>query len=177
MRRGYRALLQDGSELIIRPAVPLDARGFIETWKEVSREGIYLINEHATHTVAEQENIIRYLDTSRNIIAVAVLNNRIVGGMAIFVGGLSPKCQAFCNLGIHLVKSARGRGIGSHLLTYGIDWAASKGYHKICLSVFSTNINAIRLYKKFGFIEEGIRREQFLINNMWVDEILMAKFL
>ncbi|HOB20719.1 MAG TPA: GNAT family N-acetyltransferase [Candidatus Atribacteria bacterium] len=177
MRRGYRALLKDGGELIIRPAIPSDARGFVETWEAVSREGIYLINEHAPRTVIEQENIIRYLDTSRNIIVVAVLDNRIVGGMAIFVGGMSPKCQAFCNLGIHLVKSARGRGIGSYLLAYGIEWAASKGYHKICLSVFSTNINAIRLYKKYGFVEEGIRREQYLINNMWVDEILMARFL
>ena len=177
MWRSWHSMTSTGENLIIRPAYPTDAAAFLETLEEVSKEGVYLLNDHAIRSVTEQERMIRYLDCSRNLIAVAVLNNRIVGGTGIFVGGMSPKSQAFCNLGIHLIKSARSIGIGSRLLTYGIAWAREKDYHKICLSVFSTNTRAIALYGKMGFIVEGCRKEQYYFMDRWVDEILMARFL
>jgi RimJ/RimL family protein N-acetyltransferase len=177
MWRSWHYMTSTGENLIIRPAYPTDAAAFLETLEEVSREGIYLLNDHAVRSLAEQERIIRYLDRSKNLIAVAALDNRIVGGMGIFVGGQSPKSQSFCNLGIHLVKDARSKGIGYKLMSYGITWAKERGYHKICLSVFSTNTRAIKLYRKLGFVLEGRRREQYYFMNQWVDEILMAKFL
>jgi RimJ/RimL family protein N-acetyltransferase len=177
MLRSWHFMTSTGENLIIRPAYPADAAAFIETLEEVSSEGVYLLNEHAVRTASEQERIIRYMDSSKNLIAVALLNNRIVGGIGIFVGGMSPKSQFFCNLGIHLIKSARGIGIGSKLMSYGITWAREKKFHKICLSVFSTNTRAISLYRKMGFVVEGCRKEQYYFMNRWVDEILMAKFL
>ena len=177
MWRSWHSMTSTGENLIIRPAYPMDAAAFLETLDEVSKEGIYLLNDHAVRSVSEQERIIRYLDSSRNLIAVAALNNQIVGGIGIFVGGMSPKSQTFCNLGIHLIKSARSMGIGSSLLTYGITWAKEKNYHKICLSVFSTNTRAISLYGKMGFMVEGCRKEQYYFGNQWVDEILMSRFL
>ena len=173
----HHSMTSEGENLIIRTASPTDALAFIETLEEVSNEGAYLLNDHAIRTVSEQERIIRLLDYDRNIIAVAVLDNKLVGGMGIFIGGMSPKSQTFCNLGIHLVKSARSKGIGGKLMAYGVNWAESKHYHKVCLSVFSNNIRAIRLYSKMKFIEEGRRREQYYFQNQWVDEVLMAKFL
>ncbi len=37
-------------------------------------------------------------------------------------------------------------------------WAtADPLIEKVCLEVFTTNIGAIRLYRKLGFVEEGLR--------------------
>ncbi|MGI6141745.1 MAG: GNAT family N-acetyltransferase [Caldicoprobacterales bacterium] len=177
MWKTWHSITRAGEKLIIRPAYPSDAAAFVETLDEVAKEGIYLLDEHASRTVAEQERIIQLLDWSRNLIAVAVLDNKIIGGMGIFVGGMSPKAQTFCNLGIHIIRSARSKGIGSKLMSYGINWAGERKYHKICLSVFSTNLRAISLYKKMRFVIEGRRREQYYFMNQWVDEILMARFL
>lgn len=177
MLRSWHFMTSTGENLIIRPAYPADAAAFLETLEEVSKEGVYLLNDHAIRSITEQERIIRYLDSSKNLMAVAALNNRIVGGIGVFVGGMSPKSQNFCNLGIHLVKSARSMGIGSKLMSYGATWAKEKNYHKVCLNVFSTNTRAISLYTKMGFIVEGCRKEQYYFMNQWVDEILMAKFL
>lgn len=177
MWRSWHSMTSTGQNLIIRPAIISDAAAFVDTLEQVAKEGVYLLHDNASRTVAEQEKIIRYLDWSRNLIAVAVLNNEVVGGMGIFVGGMSPKSYTFCNLGIHIIQSAREKGIGFKLMNYGINWAREKNYHKICLSVFSTNIRAISLYKKLGFVMEGRRREQYYFMNRWVDEILMAKFL
>lgn len=175
--KSWHSMTGTGENLIIRPAYPEDAAAFLETLEEVCQEGIYFLEDHAVRSVPEQEKMIRHLDRSRNLIAVAVLNSRIVGGIAVFAGGMSQKSRNFCTLGIHVIKEARTMGIGSALLAYGMDWAKERNYHKLCLSVFSTNVRAISLYRKMGFLVEGCRKEQFYFRNRWVDEVLMAKFL
>lgn len=48
------------------------------------------------------------------------------------------------------------------------------GLNKVTLEVLSTNLRAIRLYKKLGFIVEGIKREEVLKNGIFVDSIIMS---
>jgi len=62
-------------------------------------------------------------------------------------------------------------------MDYAIGWARQRKVKKIALSVFSTNRQAIALYKKFGFAGEGRRKSQFLIDDKYVDEIMMARFI
>jgi RimJ/RimL family protein N-acetyltransferase len=173
----YRFYTKDGLQVVIRAAVPGDARAFVASLNSVCQEGIFLLHEFSPKTVEGQEAMIRMLDQNKNLIAVVELNGIVMGGMAVFVGGMSPKARHFCELGIHLVKAARGRGVGSKMLEYTIEWSRQRGYRKICLSVFSSNHRAIHLYRKYGFIEEGRRRDQYLIGNSYVDEVLMSKFL
>jgi RimJ/RimL family protein N-acetyltransferase len=58
-----------------------------------------------------------------------------------------------------------------------IDWAKNRGARKLCLGVFSTNQQAINLYKKFNFRVEGTRKKQYKVNGKYVDEIIMGRFL
>jgi RimJ/RimL family protein N-acetyltransferase len=54
---------------------------------------------------------------------------------------------------------ARGRGVGTDLLTSGIDWMfANPSTKKINLTVNSDNIAARNLYEKFGFVIERMMR-------------------
>jgi ribosomal protein S18 acetylase RimI-like enzyme len=76
-----------------------------------------------------------------------------------------------------VLREYRNTGIGSALTEASIGWAEETGLHKLCLSVFSSNTSAIALYKKFGFVEEGRRREQICIDGKYVNEILMARFI
>ncbi|MGC8992263.1 MAG: GNAT family N-acetyltransferase, partial [Thermoplasmata archaeon] len=79
--------------------------------------------------------------------------------------------------GIAIKSGFRHEGIGSALMEESIKWAKEQNIEKITLEVFSTNTNAIELYKKFGFEIEGIRKKQFKILGNYVDDVLMAKFL
>ena len=47
--------------------------------------------------------------------------------------------------------SMRGKGIGSHLLKFIIDFADSRGYERVRLSVIDTNEKARRLFERIGF--------------------------
>ena len=68
-------------------------------------------------------------------------------------------------------------GIGAILTVIAIDYAKEAGYHKICLDVRADNERAVRLYKRFGFAQCGLRREQLFINGEYYDEMMMELML
>ena len=65
------------------------------------------------------------------------------------------------DIGMLVDAAWRGRGVGSALVQAAIDWARGEGLHKLCLEVFPTNTAAIALYRKCGFVEEGLRPKQY----------------
>lgn len=46
--------------------------------------------------------------------------------------------------------------------------------NKISLEVLSNNHRAIHLYEKIGFIKEGVKREEILKGEIYIDSILMS---
>jgi RimJ/RimL family protein N-acetyltransferase len=42
--------------------------------------------------------------------------------------------------------------------------------------VFASNEVALKLYKKYGFVVEGVQREQAVLNGKFDDEIHMSYF-
>jgi len=72
-------------------------------------------------------------------------------------------------------QNSRGKGYGSETMQLGLDYAFSfLNLRKISLEVISANKTALALYKKFGFREEGVMKEQFYFNNKYYDVIIMS---
>jgi RimJ/RimL family protein N-acetyltransferase len=46
--------------------------------------------------------------------------------------------------------------------------------NKISLEVLSTNNRAYNLYKKLGFVQEGVKRQEVLKQNQFIDSIIMS---
>lgn len=71
----------------------------------------------------------------------------------------------------------RNKGIGSEavslVLKYGFEFL---GLLKISLDVIKSNVAALRVYKKLGFIEEGIFHKHFYFNNEHHDVVRLAVF-
>ncbi|HEY8390682.1 MAG TPA: ribosomal protein S18-alanine N-acetyltransferase [Clostridia bacterium] len=67
--------------------------------------------------------------------------------------------------------ASRGKGIGKQLVQYVIDFANKNNIHKITLEVRISNTTAINLYKSFGFVVEGVRKNYYMDNEdayiMW----------
>jgi UDP-4-amino-4,6-dideoxy-N-acetyl-beta-L-altrosamine N-acetyltransferase len=71
--------------------------------------------------------------------------------------------------------SARGKGFGTLATKKILEFAFNDlSLNKIFLRVFANNLNAIASYKKSGFIQEGLFREEILIENKKFDMIFMA---
>ena len=71
----------------------------------------------------------------------------------------------------------RRSGVGSALLTATVSHARARGARKLTLRVLSTNQPAIGLYERNGFEREGVLRREFLIDGVFVDDVLMARHL
>jgi len=71
----------------------------------------------------------------------------------------------------------RGKGFGKIAMQYLVDYGFDKlGLHKINLGVFEKNIPAVNLYKKLGFVIEGIMRDEVFFNGEYHNQISMAIF-
>ena len=69
----------------------------------------------------------------------------------------------------YLSPSAK-RGIGSLVEFFAIKYAFENlKLHKLKCEVLETNSSVIKLHKKFGFIEEGVFREEHRIEGRYID--------
>jgi ribosomal protein S18 acetylase RimI-like enzyme len=87
---------------------------------------------------------------------VAVADTEIVGSLQVRASRFG-----FGEIAMAVAREWRGRGIGSALLSAGIEWSRENGLHKLVLDVFPHNAAAIGLYRKFGFVQEGRRVKQY----------------
>lgn len=82
------------------------------------------------------------------------------------------------NLGMGLLSEYRGKGLGSRLLERTIEHAHIKnGIEKVELEVLESNINAIQLYSKYGFSQEGRKVKSRKLDGKYDNMILMGKFI
>jgi RimJ/RimL family protein N-acetyltransferase len=103
---------------------------------------------------------------------------KLVGNLTLTRYGDVEKPKHVRVLGMLVVDGYRRRGIGTKLIAYALDWArAQKGVEKVALGAFSNNRQAFRLYEKFGFKVEGVRKKHYYVAGKHEGEIDMALFL
>jgi len=104
---------------------------------------------------------------------LAIENGSVIGWCDV-LPKFGDACAHVGTLGMGLIPSARHRGIGSMLLAAGIERAWTADISRIELSVKADNTNAIALYKRFGFIVEGVNRMAFFMDGQFFDTYTMA---
>ncbi len=161
------------SEYVVRKADPRDAKGVINCMQSVMDERIYLVSEYYLLTERGEQERIRSPD---DLTLVCEKGSEIVGVLTI-QRGMYRKNRHTANLGIAIKAGHRHNGLGTKLITQGIEWCRESGIKKLNLEVFSSNTNAIALYEKIGFVHEGSRKRQFIIDGQYVDDVLMTYWL
>jgi ribosomal protein S18 acetylase RimI-like enzyme len=77
--------------------------------------------------------------------------------------------------GLAVDPTERRRGLGRTLLYAALDEARRQGAQRITLRVLSVNTPARRLYESQGFVVEGVLPREFLIDGVYVDDVLMGR--
>ncbi len=169
--------MESRPELSIRAATRADAPAIIANINAVCAEEIYLQTDRFISDARWDAVLYHPESVPDHLLLVAELDGKIIGALRLFPGTCGAKDRHTAELGMHVLAEYRDRGIGARLLEQALTWAHTQHYKKLTLSVFSTNVRAIHLYAKFGFEQEGVRRQQFRVRGEYVDDILMAKFL
>lgn len=69
----------------------------------------------------------------------------------------------------------RGRGLGTFAVRAMVEHAFSNlNLNRIELGVLETNLPALRLYEKVGFVREGLKRQSTYKNGKYVNIIMMG---
>jgi L-amino acid N-acyltransferase YncA len=113
----------------------------------------------------------------RHPVLVAERDNTIFGWASINVFNPRGAYRYVADFSVYVAREARGTGVGSALLREVIAEAKRLGYHKLVLAGFPFNDAGVALYRKMGFREVGIYREQGVLDGRWVDTIIMELLL
>lgn len=170
---------KNNEEITLRPAVPKDSGEIIKTLRSTSPERSYVLMEQYGKDSEAESEYIGKMDPKKNLFLVAVARDEVVGSLAALQadGGHRPETAHVLNIGLHLVESFRGLGIGSRMLDYTIEWAREHGFKKLEASIFTTNKRSLNLFRKAGFMEECMKLKKFRIGRDYIDEACVGKWL
>jgi phosphinothricin acetyltransferase len=114
----------------------------------------------------------------RYAVLVAEDPNGVVLGWAS-LNPYSHRCayQGVADLSVYVARNARARGVGSALLIALEKSANAHGFHKIVLFTLPFNADGQRLYRRCGYREVGVFREQGRLDGNLVDVMAMEKIL
>jgi L-amino acid N-acyltransferase YncA len=85
--------------------------------------------------------------------------------------------RGVADISVYVARDARGAGVGSMLLAALEERAQHHAFHKLVLFALSFNVAAAALYRKFGYREVGVFREQGRLDGVLVDVVAMEKIL
>ena len=106
---------------------------------------------------------------------VAEWNGRIIGAIHL-TQFLRPRLMHSGSLGMMVHPDAWGQGVGSLLVNSALNLADNwLNLSRLELDVFTHNQAAIRLYEKFGFEREGLRRKVAFGSGRFLDDYVMAR--
>ena len=107
---------------------------------------------------------------------VAVAGNRVVGMLGLETFFNRPRRKHAGRIGISVHHDWQGQGVGSALMTAGLDLADNwLNLTRVELEVYADNQAAIHLYERFGFIYEGTLRQHAFRDGVYVDSVVMGR--
>lgn len=107
---------------------------------------------------------------------VAEHHSQIVGMVKLRPKSRFPEsAHVLSVLNLVVAPEARRQGIGSALLAAVEHVALTKGARKLSLGVLASNLNAIELYTRHGYVVEGTHSGEVLINGTYIDDLTLAK--
>jgi RimJ/RimL family protein N-acetyltransferase len=149
---------KDGRSFTIQNPTADHAEGIINYSKALfaSTDQVLTTLDEYTITVENEKKWIENLNDNPNSLVLIAEMSKTIVGLLFFMPNSKNKNSHTGEFGINVHPDFQGVGVGRVLLENLLMWArTNRQIEKISLQVFATNHSAIKLYERFGFIEEG----------------------
>ena len=163
----------------IREIRDQDAEKFLALSRQLDEETQFMLlepGERLTTAEGQKKLIQQTLNLINRTILVAETDEQLVGYIA-GLGGSYHRNQHKADVVIGILHAYGGQGLGTRLFVALEEWARARDLHKLELTVMAHNKRAIGLYKKMGFVKEGVSVDSLRVDGRYVDELNMAKIL
>ena len=151
--------------IVIRKAKLNDVDNIVDLWLEGYDTQVDIIREHCPQHLKDfifkddcveiLKDFIRKTIYSKNSrIYLSEENNKPFGYIKFSLVKISPVCkiEKFGRIdNIYIKAEYQGKGISSKLKDEAFNWIKKKGVNRFQLLVFQDNIQAINVYKNWGF--------------------------
>ncbi len=165
-------------KVLIRDAQPDDAEGIVKVLNPIIQAGVYTALTTPFSIQAEREFISNFPQRGILHVAVCVDEQKIVGLQDVEpFGSYTPAFDHVGVIGTFVDLSYRRLGIGKSLFNATFEAARTKGYEKLFAFVRADNPVALVAYRHQDFNVIGTARKHAKIQDMYVDEIMIEKFL
>ena len=150
--------MSEALDVVIREAIPEDAEALLQLSQQVAQETEYLVMDQEGMSLTP-ELLAVHLDSlyesPNNLLLVVFVDDQLVGNASVKASG-EYRIAHIGEIGISILKSFWGMGIGSLLMEEILYWAQeTQVIRRLELTVQAQNTRAIRLYQKFGFEKEA----------------------
>jgi L-amino acid N-acyltransferase YncA len=158
----------------LRPARAEDADAICAVYNEGIADGATL--ESVARTPDERRRWLAARD-ARHPVIVVESEGVVVGWASLNVFNARDAYRHVADISVYVARTSRGKGAGTALLERLVEIGRDIGFHKLVLAGFPGNAASIALYRRLGFREVGVYREQGLLEGRWVDVLLMERLL
>lgn len=164
--------MNDATQPAVVPMAEAHIASFHRALDTVARERRYLAFLEAP-PLESTRNFVRGMIEKRNPQFVAVVREEVVGWCDISRNERPTRAHGG-TLGMGIIPAYRDRGLGTRLIEATLEEARRQGFVRIALSAHADNARAIALYRKVGFIEEGVERDGLWVDGRYCDLVAMA---
>ncbi|HEY7601921.1 MAG TPA: arsinothricin resistance N-acetyltransferase ArsN1 family A [Methylomirabilota bacterium] len=161
--------------LRIRPATVADAASICRIYNQGIQDRVATL-ETEERTPDERAEWLQARGP-RHPVLVAEHEGAVAGWASLNVFNARRAYEHVADVSLYVERGSRGRGVGRQLLDALVLTARELGYHKLVLAAFPWNEAGMRAYRRAGFREVGIYKEQGRLDGRWVDTVVMEKIL
>lgn len=116
--------------------------------------------------------------TKESILAIGAFYKDELIGIVLAVFNPRKKLSHVAALNsIYVKQEYRNKGFAKKMIAFALEQIKSRRVEIVVLSVVTTNISAVNLYKSLGFYTYGEDKKSIRYNNQYYDQYLMKKEL
>ena len=158
--------------ITLRPSMPDDAKDVSACIDAVARERRYL-GFTSGFTADQTRSFLASLAQTGGVQIIALAESVVIGWCDVTVVPFDGM-RHVGRLGMGLLPAYRGQGLGRRLLREVLSHVFASGLLRVELEVFSSNLAAIRLYEREGFVTEGRKRRARILDGVEDDLLVMG---
>jgi RimJ/RimL family protein N-acetyltransferase len=177
----YQGKIKDGQNVVIRYPTLDDVEALTGHINTLSKEETFILLQGEQLTLDYEKEYLKStlgkMVHKKKIVLMVFIGDRLVAESSI---EMKERAESHIGrFGIAVAKDFRGLGIGK-LLMKVISEEAKKEIPDLkilVLGCFSNNSSALKMYKKFGFINYGVLPNGIKHKGQYIDDICMYKFI
>lgn len=171
-----KKLCIEGQRIYLRRLSVLDVNEKYLKWMRDSKVNRFLESRFEKWNLKKLRDYVRNILQNTNCIFFVIIDRETgkhIGNIKI---GPIVFPHRYAEVGIIIGdKAFLGKGLGYESLKLVKDYAFKNlKIHKLVAGAYINNIGSVKIFKKNGFIVEGIRKKQYLFKGKYVDAVLFG---